>query len=72
MMNIGSRPTFGGDHRTLEAHIMDFDADIYGQPITVMFISRLRSEQRFDNPEMLKAQLAADAESAKEILTKNQ
>ena len=71
MMNIGSRPTFGGDHRTLEAHIMDFDADIYGQPITVMFISRLRSEQRFDNPEMLKAQLAADAESAKEILTKN-
>lgn len=68
MMNIGNRPTFGGHHKTLEAHIFYFDQDVYGQQLTVSFISRLRAEQRFDSPEALMAQLEDDSRRAEEIL----
>jgi riboflavin kinase/FMN adenylyltransferase len=68
MMNIGNRPTFGGHHKTLEAHIFHFDQDVYGQQLTVSFISRLRAEQRFDSPEALMAQLEDDSRRAEEIL----
>lgn len=68
MMNIGRRPTFDGNHLTLETHIFHFNEDIYGKRMRVWFISRLRSEMRFDNGEALAAQLEADARHAEEIL----
>lgn len=68
MMNIGNRPTFNGHHQTLETHIFCFDDSIYGQSMTVSFISRLRSEMRFDSRESLALQLAVDARQAEEIL----
>ena len=68
MMNIGCRPTFGGNSQTLETHIFHFTGDLYGQLVTVLFVSRLRTEARFDNREALIAQLQGDARQAEEIL----
>ncbi|MCU0355782.1 MAG: bifunctional riboflavin kinase/FAD synthetase [Cytophagales bacterium] len=63
MMNIGIRPTIHGTHRTSEVNIFGFDADIYGQEITVFFIDKIRNEQRFNGIEALKAQLHEDKEA---------
>lgn len=62
MLNIGSRPTVNhnADHRTVEVNILDFDADIYGEPIKVVFYHKLRDEQRFASLDALKEQLAKD------------
>lgn len=68
MMNIGNRPTFGGSHQTLEVHLLHYSGNLYGHTATVTFVSRLRSEQRFDCAESLAAQLAADARQAEQIL----
>ncbi len=65
MLNIGHRPTVGGTGRTVEAHLLGgFDEEIYGQPLTVHFVQRLRDEQKFSGLDALKAQLALDAEIA--------
>ncbi|MFN5148384.1 MAG: bifunctional riboflavin kinase/FAD synthetase [Flavobacteriia bacterium] len=64
MMNIGIRPTVGGTpNRTLEVHIFDFDADIYGKSITVCFLSKWREEMKFGSLDELKAQLKKDEEA---------
>ena len=68
MMNIGTRPTFNGSRQTLEAHILGPVGDVYGQILTVEFVSRLRSEQRFDSREALVEQLKADRATAMERL----
>ncbi len=62
MLNIGSRPTVNhnADHRTVEVNILNFDADIYGEPIKVVFYHKLREEQRFASLDALKEQLAKD------------
>ncbi|RSK24346.1 bifunctional riboflavin kinase/FAD synthetase [Hymenobacter metallilatus] len=66
MLNIGVRPTVGGNlAQTVEAHLLDFDGDLYDQPLTVQFVARLRDEQKFDGLDALKAQLALDAEAAR-------
>jgi riboflavin kinase/FMN adenylyltransferase len=68
--NIGVRPTFDGDGAaaTLEAHILDFDGDIYNQAIKVSFIQRLRGEQKFDGIEALVSQIRADIRKTREVL----
>lgn len=66
MLNIGVRPTVGGSpQETVEAHLLDFDGDLYDQPLTVQFVARLRDEQKFSGLDALKAQLAQDAEAAR-------
>ena len=63
MLNIGVRPTVDDSDRpevTIEAHIIDWSGDLYGQPLTIEFISRLRDELRFDNLDSLKRQLEKD------------
>jgi riboflavin kinase / FMN adenylyltransferase len=60
MMNIGFRPTAGGGGLTIEAHLLDFDADIYGATLTIYLKTRLRNEQKFDSFEQLKEQLNND------------
>lgn len=62
MLNIGNRPTVNNnaDHRSIEVHIFDFDADIYDHPIELMFFKKLREEQKFPSIEILKEQLAKD------------
>ena len=60
MTNIGLRPTVGGTFTTIETHILDFDEDIYGLPLTITFLRRLRDEVHFPSLEELKAQLERD------------
>ena len=64
MMNIGFRPTVGQNQgRTIETHIFDFDQNIYGLPLMVYPLYRLRGEQTFDSMEALKQQLTIDKEA---------
>jgi riboflavin kinase / FMN adenylyltransferase len=66
--SIGTRPTFEGTKPLLEVHIFDFDQDIYGEYISVDFIARLRSEEKFDDVDKLIAQMHRDSARAREIL----
>jgi riboflavin kinase/FMN adenylyltransferase len=68
--NIGVKPTVeAGAREAAEAHLFDFGGrDLYGEPIRVAFLSRLRDERRFDSIDALKAQIAADAERARQYL----
>ena len=68
MMNIGTRPTFEGKRQTLEVHILKDVGNLYGQKMTVEFVSRLRAEQRFDTREALIAQLEHDRRITENIL----
>ena len=63
MTNIGFRPTVGGSTRTVETHILDFDEDIYGLPLTITFLRKLRDEIHFPSLKALKGQLAKDREA---------
>lgn len=65
MMNIGVRPTVReGLDRTVEVNIFGLDRDIYGEPITVRLLERLRSEEKFSSMDVMKEQLARDKEAA--------
>lgn len=70
MTNIGTRPTFQGEEQTLETHIFDFTQDIYGQPLTISFVARLRDEMPFPSPTALARQLSLDKERAQALLAK--
>ena len=69
MLNLGARPTFGDQARTLEAHLFDFAGDLYGETVTVEFIRWLRDVVRFDSAEALQRQLEADRRAALAALT---
>jgi riboflavin kinase/FMN adenylyltransferase len=63
--NLGTRPTVGGTQHVVEAHVLDFDGDLYDRAAHLLFIRRLRDETRFPSLEALQAQIAADvAETA--------
>lgn len=65
MMNVGRRPTFEADGATtVEVHLFDWSGDLYGRPLVVDVVARLRDERRFDGVEALVAQLGADARDA--------
>lgn len=66
--NVGNNPTVEGCRTTVETHILNFDADIYGMPLRVEFVSRIRGEVKFSGREALAAQISADVETAKNIL----
>ncbi len=71
VVNIGTRPTFGGEVTVVEAHLLDFDADIYGEVISVMLIDRIRDEIKFDGVDQLVAQIHADVEAATMIIAES-
>jgi riboflavin kinase/FMN adenylyltransferase len=52
----------GGASRTIETHILDFDQDIYGLPLTIRFVRRIRDERHFPSLEALRQQLMLDRE----------
>ena len=66
--SVGTRPTFDGTKPLLEVHIFDFDADIYGEYIHVDFVSRLRSEIKYDQVSELVAQMYRDVDNARSML----
>ena len=63
--NLGNRPTFGGTRELLEAHVFDFNGDLYGRRVCVALSAFLRPERKFDGVEALKAQIARDADDAR-------
>ena len=69
-INFGRRPTFHqhAQHSLLEAHLLDFDDDLYGQVCKVAFVEFLRSERRFDGIDALVAQLKEDVGAARVVL----
>jgi riboflavin kinase/FMN adenylyltransferase len=68
--SIGVRPTFESDGaRIIEAYILDFDGDIYGQDVQLEFVKRLRGEMKFDGAETLINQMNRDVSEAREVLT---
>jgi riboflavin kinase/FMN adenylyltransferase len=66
--NLGIKPTFAGRQYSIEAHIFDFDRDIYGQSIRMEFIERIRDEKSFPDADALVEQIHLDAEQARAIL----
>ncbi|MDQ3038806.1 MAG: bifunctional riboflavin kinase/FAD synthetase [Pseudomonadota bacterium] len=66
--SFGTRPTVDGIEPLLEAHLFDFDGDLYGQRIEVEFVARLRDEEKFDGLPALVAQMRLDDQQARSIL----
>jgi hypothetical protein len=70
MVNIGIRPTLDLYHVTIEAHLFDFEGDIYGERMAIHFLERIRDEMRFSSLSELKKQLDADREKTRTALTR--
>lgn len=70
--NIGTRPTFNKGQRMIEVHLFEFDKDIYGESIEVMFYTRLREEKTFEGPSALKKQIENDVTDAERILAQEE
>ncbi len=68
--NVGSRPTVSGKRTLLEVHLFNFAGSLYGQPIVVYPVAKLRDEQKFDTFDELKEQIKQDADAAQLALTK--
>jgi riboflavin kinase/FMN adenylyltransferase len=67
-VNVGVRPTFGGDELLIEAYILDFDDDIYGKSLTVEFVQYLRPELAFAGVDELVERMRVDVDQARSIL----
>jgi riboflavin kinase/FMN adenylyltransferase len=70
-VSLGRRPTFHEDAEAslLEAYLLDFEGDLYGEPARLAFVARLRDEERFDSAESLVEQMERDVEAARLLLT---
>ena len=68
VLNIGMRPTFNGLNLQVEGHFFNFDEIIYGKPVEVFFVEKIRSERKFPSPEFLIQQIQSDIATATEIL----
>jgi len=69
-INIGRRPTFyeHAEQSLLEAHLIDFEGDLYGEEVAVSFVDFLRSERKFNGLERLSEQLKVDIDDARAVL----
>ena len=68
MASLGVKPTFSGKQYSIEAHIFDFDQDIYGKFLRMEFIERIREEESFPDAHALVEQIDRDAAQARQIL----
>jgi len=66
--SLGTRPTVGGREVLLEAHVFDFDADLYGRWLAVEFVARLREERKFESLEAMVVQMHVDSRQARVAL----
>lgn len=69
MLNIGTRPTFGGQNVSIEAYLFDFEGDLYGLDMSLSFVARVRDERRFDSAEALIAQMQNDEKICRAMLS---
>jgi riboflavin kinase/FMN adenylyltransferase len=67
-VNVGVRPTFGGGDVVIEAYLLDFDDDIYGEWLTLELVAWLRPETRFESVGALVEQMNRDVEATRQIL----
>lgn len=65
--NVGVAPTFERGENRIEAHLLDFSGDLYGQTVDVLFLKRIRGERRFSGVDELKEQIGRDVEEARRI-----
>jgi riboflavin kinase/FMN adenylyltransferase len=65
--NVGYNPTFGNQALSVEAHLFDVDADLYGATVRVEFLHRIRDERKFASVEELAAQIVSDAQEARMV-----
>jgi riboflavin kinase/FMN adenylyltransferase len=70
-LNIGAKPTFADYTFTFEAYLLDFTGNARGKRMNILFVEKLRDIVKFDGPETLKQQIAADVEKVREILLNN-
>jgi riboflavin kinase/FMN adenylyltransferase len=68
---IGTRPTFGSGSVTIEAHVLDFDGDLYGRSVRLALARRIRSERAFRTIAALEVAMARDIERTREILRRS-
>jgi riboflavin kinase/FMN adenylyltransferase len=66
--NVGIAPTFQRGESRIEAHLLDFDGDLYGKVVDVGFVERIRPEKRFSGVDELKAQIGHDVEVARRLV----
>ncbi len=71
VVNIGHNPTFGDTGLTVEAHILDFDGDLYDRELKIIFVEYLRSERKCSSLEELCRLIAADVAKARKILARS-
>lgn len=69
--NIGVRPTFAGSRRTVEAYLLDYTGDLYGEVLHLSFLHRLRGEQKFNGIAELVAQIGRDTAAARAWLARH-
>jgi len=69
MTNIGRRPTFGGNDRTVEVYLLNYHDNLYGRELKIDIAERLRDEKRFDTVDELKKQIAEDVKQGIAILS---
>jgi riboflavin kinase/FMN adenylyltransferase len=67
-ISVGTNPTFQGSRRTVEAFVLDWDGDLYGEHVGVEFAARLRPMAAFDDVEALLVAMAGDVEGTRRIL----
>jgi riboflavin kinase/FMN adenylyltransferase len=67
--SIGVRPTFGGEHRTVESYILDYDGDLYGKSMTLEFVDRIRDEIQYESVSLLTEQIHVDVRDVSKILS---
>ena len=68
MTNIGVNPTVNGEKPVIETHLIGFDGDLYGAPLTLRFVRRLRPELKFDSLDGLVAQMNHDRQESLKVL----
>jgi riboflavin kinase/FMN adenylyltransferase len=68
--SLGIRPTVNGTEPLLEAHLFDFDGDLYGKRIEVEFVEKLRDEEKFPDLDAMVKQIDRDAQAARQILSR--
>ena len=68
MTNVGKKPTFGGNQRTVEVYVLDYHSDLYGRELKVDIMAQVRSEERFGTVDELKKQITEDIKQGRAIL----
>jgi len=67
-ISIGTNPTFSGQERRVEAYVLDFDGDLYGERVAIDFVARLREMRKYDDIEPLVAQIHEDVAQTRQLL----